>query len=226
MSVYHSLPPSPHKKTIDINNQQGEPGPRAMEGREYGPYGHLNRRVGGGQTMASMTTASTMSNFGAEEQRSASSNSTSAEKLVKPQNKMYHSTVVDVREQELDDDLHDPKGADRHSRRISWRGFLNVLTLMILMLGLLMLFAGYPILHELYKIRDSNRGAFNVGGTNGTGQVPRLSALRTLVDPDTPASARTWTSSIHDKTLELQFSDEFEVEGRTFWPGDDQFVGL
>ena len=97
-------------------------------------------------------------------------------------------------------------------------------TLLTLIAALLMLFAGYPILHELYRPVSDTRGAFNIGGTNGSGQVPLLSALRPLRDPDSPPSAYTWRSAIHGTTLELQFSDEFNTPGRTFWPGDDQFV--
>jgi beta-glucanase (GH16 family) len=50
-----------------------------------------------------------------------------------------------------------------------------------------------------------------------------LSSIRTsLIDPDTPEEAKTRTT--HDgSTWDLVFSDEFAVEGRTFYPGDDQF---
>ena len=119
---------------------------------------------------------------------------------------------------------HDPKGADGHSSAISLRGTLNVLTLLILVLGLLMLFAGYPVIYHFLSQRESNKGGFNLGGTNGTGQVASLSAVRPMIDRDTPAAAMTFKSAVHDKTYNLQFSDEFELEGRTFWPGDDQFV--
>lgn len=44
-----------------------------------------------------------------------------------------------------------------------------------------------------------------------------------LVDKDTPASARTWTSPAGIKH-NVVFSDEFETPGRTFYPGDDPFV--
>ena len=45
-----------------------------------------------------------------------------------------------------------------------------------------------------------------------------------LIDPDTPQSAYT-KPGIRNPSEELQlvFSDEFNVEGRTFYPGDDPF---
>lgn len=45
----------------------------------------------------------------------------------------------------------------------------------------------------------------------------------TLIDPDTPESAMTQTSYMTGETLKLVFSDEFEKDGRSFYPGDDPF---
>jgi len=57
--------------------------------------------------------------------------------------------------------------------------------------------------------------------------VPLLQNLRTSnIDPATPKSAMTRTSW-DGKTLNLAFSDEFETDGRTFYPDDDPyFVGV
>lgn len=44
-----------------------------------------------------------------------------------------------------------------------------------------------------------------------------------LIDVDTPSSAHTYTSFADSSQWQLVFSDEFEVEGRTFWPGDDPY---
>jgi beta-glucan synthesis-associated protein KRE6 len=44
-----------------------------------------------------------------------------------------------------------------------------------------------------------------------------------LIDPDTPASAYTQPSFTDDSTLQLVFSDEFNKEGRSFYPGDDPY---
>jgi beta-glucanase (GH16 family) len=46
--------------------------------------------------------------------------------------------------------------------------------------------------------------------------------LPSLIDKDTPDDARTRTGFDGQK-YNLVFSDEFEVEGRTFYPGDDPF---
>ena len=40
-----------------------------------------------------------------------------------------------------------------------------------------------------------------------------------LIDNDTPQDVYTKTSYIDGSTLELVFSDEFNVEGRSFYPG-------
>lgn len=122
---------------------------------------------------------------------------------------------------EDDDDLHDWNKESR-SHAISWRGFANVLTLVILIVGLVTLFAGYPIISHYEKKDPSTKGAYNLGGTNGSGQVPDL-PLFSLIDKDTPQSALTRTSAVDGASYHLVFSDEFEEDGRTFWPGDDPF---
>lgn len=43
-----------------------------------------------------------------------------------------------------------------------------------------------------------------------------------LIDPDTPDSVKSRTG-FDGKQYELVFSDEFNTEGRTFYPGDDPF---
>ncbi|KAL0069164.1 hypothetical protein AAF712_003852 [Marasmius tenuissimus] len=70
----------------------------------------------------------------------------------------------------------------------------------------------------------SKRGGFGLGGINASGQVPEIPGQRGLIDVDTPPEAYTITS-FHDKTTQLQlvFSDEFNQEGRTFYPGDDPY---
>lgn len=44
-----------------------------------------------------------------------------------------------------------------------------------------------------------------------------------LIDKDTPQEAYTKTSYVDGTTLELVFSDEFNVEGRSFYAGDDPY---
>ncbi len=118
---------------------------------------------------------------------------------------------------EDDDDLHDWK-KESHSHAMSWRGIANVLTLAFLVVGLVALFAGYPIISHFEKLYNaSKKGGYNLGGTNGSGQVPDL-PLFSLIDADTPASALKRVSAADGKSYHLVFSDEFEQEGRTFWP--------
>lgn len=67
-------------------------------------------------------------------------------------------------------------------------------------------------------VADAGPGdkAYNIGGINSTGQVPKIDGLPSLIDANTPASALTRTG-YDGKKYNLMFSDEFEVDGRTFW---------
>lgn len=45
-----------------------------------------------------------------------------------------------------------------------------------------------------------------------------------MIDPDTPEDVYTKKSYVDSsKELQLVFSDEFNVDGRTFYPGDDPY---
>ena len=69
---------------------------------------------------------------------------------------------------------------------------------------------------------DQNVDGYNIGGINGSGQVPDIPGLPNLIDNDTPDDALTRTGWDGDQ-YSLVFSDEFNTDGRTFWPGDDPF---
>lgn len=56
--------------------------------------------------------------------------------------------------------------------------------------------------------------------TNSTGQVPRIPNLPSLIDETTPSDAYERVG-LDGENYELVFSDEFNTDGRTFWPGDD-----
>jgi hypothetical protein len=75
---------------------------------------------------------------------------------------------------------------------------------------------GYPIYSHFTTKHQSKQGAFNYGNTNSSGQVPKLINKVSLVDPATPQSANTKPSF---QDLTLVFSDKFNIDGRTFWPG-------
>ncbi|KAJ7606550.1 glycoside hydrolase family 16 protein [Mycena polygramma] len=127
---------------------------------------------------------------------------------------------------QLDDALHNPDPVrdarlDRSFDLFSARGWANVTALSVLLGGLLALFAGYPLIWHFTHPDPPIRG-FNLGGINGSGQVPVLTNFPPLIDPDTPASAYTYAGA-DGKMYNLVFSDEFNVEGRSFYPGDDPY---
>ncbi|GAA6061183.1 hypothetical protein JCM10212_002396 [Sporobolomyces blumeae] len=127
-------------------------------------------------------------------------------------------------EKEPDDFLHsyDPeleKMMDKQiSSKFSWVAFVNTASLVTVIVVIVGLFAGWPIYRFVIK------GGFPMAPStmlsNATGQVPKIANLPGLIDKDTPQSAYTRTG-FDGETYNLVFSDEFETEGRTFWPGDD-----
>ncbi|KAK1225405.1 hypothetical protein PQX77_011654 [Marasmius sp. AFHP31] len=127
---------------------------------------------------------------------------------------------------EADDMIHNPDPVRDRRQDFSFtifsaRGWGNVIVLVLLVAGLLMLFAGFPIINWWHTAHPARNG-FNLGGINASGQIPDLPGLRGLIDKDTPSSALHRTG--HDgKKYNLVFSDEFEAEGRTFYPGDDPY---
>ncbi|CEH12770.1 hypothetical protein CBOM_00733 [Ceraceosorus bombacis] len=125
---------------------------------------------------------------------------------------------------EDDDYLHDPKiGKSPNSRGsiFTLRGLVNIGTVALLAAGLLMLFGGYPLMYHILQEQESNKGGFGMGGTNSSGQIPEN--FRGLIDPDTPRSAYRRRSIDGQRNMNLVFSDEFNVDGRSFYPGDDPF---
>lgn len=61
------------------------------------------------------------------------------------------------------------------------------------------------------------------GAVNASGQMPLMPGNWGLIDRETPLSAHTITSPADGSTLQLVFSDEFNQDGRTFYPGDDPY---
>ncbi|KAF8878855.1 beta-glucan synthesis-associated protein-domain-containing protein [Infundibulicybe gibba] len=113
-----------------------------------------------------------------------------------------------------EDLLHDPNQTGEHKGRsggFPLRGFLNVGVLLLLIAALLCLFVFYPVFKHFQSLafHEAIDGNINV---NGTG----------LIDTDTPNSAKT-RKGYDGEDYDLVFSDEFNVDGRTFYPGDDPF---
>jgi beta-glucan synthesis-associated protein KRE6 len=132
----------------------------------------------------------------------------------------------DTKDPDLDDALHNPDpvrdaALDRSFTLFSLRGWLNASALFILVVGLIMLFAGYPVIIYARDKKSIGPG-FNLGGINRTGQVPDLPNMPTLIDKDTPSDVMSRVGT-DGKTYNLIFSDEFNQDGRTFWPNDDPF---
>lgn len=140
----------------------------------------------------------------------------------------YSWDTMDGKE-EPDDDLHDPNAQSdvKHGwcgGTVGKRGVLNIGVLAILAIGLVMLFGGYPIISYSQRHHEGTKGGFNLGGVNASGQMAYFPGLRSsLVDPDTPQDAYTTLSPDGTKSLKLVFSDEFNTDGRSFYPGDDPF---
>ncbi|GAA6037271.1 hypothetical protein JCM8097_008655 [Rhodosporidiobolus ruineniae] len=128
-------------------------------------------------------------------------------------------------EKENDDFLHDPDPAldkmmDKQTKRLSWAAVLNTAALLIVVIVLIGLFAGWPIYR--YAI-DGSWGSYATKTiVNSTGQVPAIPNLPSLVDVDTPMDAYKRTG-FDGEEYEIVFSDEFNTDGRTFWAGDDPY---
>ena len=83
--------------------------------------------------------------------------------------------------------------------------------------------AGYPLITYFTRTPQSTLGGFNLGGINASGQVPEIPGNWGLVDLETPQEAHTYTDFQSGKQWQLVFSDEFNKDGRTFYPGDDPY---
>lgn len=83
--------------------------------------------------------------------------------------------------------------------------------------------ACYPLITYFTKPKLSYLGGFNLGGINASGQVPEIPGNWGLVDKDTPEDVRTKVDYVTGQTWQLVFSDEFNTEGRSFYPGDDPY---
>ncbi|KAF8127642.1 glycoside hydrolase family 16 protein [Boletus edulis] len=129
---------------------------------------------------------------------------------------------------EPDDYLHnpDPKRdlkSDQGGTICTARGIANLGCLFLLAAGCIALFLGFPVASHLLSHKQTTQGGFNLGGINATGQLPVIPGNRGLIDVDTPKETYTKQSYMSDDTLELVFSDEFNVDGRSFYPGDDPY---
>jgi hypothetical protein len=133
----------------------------------------------------------------------------------------------DMKDPDLDDTLHNPDPIRDAALEHEWtlwsaRGWENAVVLFAIVFGLLVLFAGYPIIHYASTHGADSFGAYRLGGVNATGQLPELPGLPRPLDPETPQSAYTRVGTDGVK-YDLVFSDEFNTDGRSFYPGDDPY---
>ncbi|PFH45640.1 glycoside hydrolase family 16 protein [Amanita thiersii Skay4041] len=132
-----------------------------------------------------------------------------------------------MNEPEPDDFLHNPdprrdRKNDKGGHIFTCRGLANLGCMFVLAMGMLTLLARFPLISHFMKKKQTNQGGFNLGGINATGQVPDLGNWG-LIDEDTPKEAYTKFSYTHNEELVLVFSDEFNTDGRSFYPGDDPY---
>ncbi|KIY71399.1 glycoside hydrolase family 16 protein [Cylindrobasidium torrendii FP15055 ss-10] len=130
---------------------------------------------------------------------------------------------------EADDALHNPiirDGKVVDDVEFDWtssRGWKNVGTLVCLGFGLLSLFVLFPVITFYQRMVTLGENRFNVLGVNASGQVPQMSGGFSLIDPDTPKDVYTKTSRRDKEAWQLVFSDEFNTDGRSFYPGEDPY---
>ncbi|KAJ7913846.1 beta-glucan synthesis-associated [Mycena leptocephala] len=124
----------------------------------------------------------------------------------------------DISHAEADDALHDPRHDHNTHNVFTGRGIQNVGCIVLMCLCIVGLFLGYPVTSHFTS--PSHVDNFHV---NATGQVPNIGNWG-LIDMDTPKDVYN-IHAYHDpsQTLQLVFSDEFETEGRSFYPGDDPY---
>ncbi|MCJ1344226.1 hypothetical protein MMC31_002429, partial [Peltigera leucophlebia] len=127
---------------------------------------------------------------------------------------------------EKDDYLHNPDPNEKEHREcdiFTKRGAVNVGGLAFIVIGLLVLFIGYPILTFVQNYTNPPDACDGNPDCIHGGKQPLLKNIRTgLIDPDTPKSAMT-KKAADGSTLKLVFSDEFNTPGRSFYPGDDPY---
>ncbi|ORY74277.1 glycoside hydrolase family 16 protein [Leucosporidium creatinivorum] len=127
---------------------------------------------------------------------------------------------------EADDFLHEPDPAlekmlDSQMAHWSIIGVFNTAMLCVIIIVLVGLFAGWPI-YRYVILGGFPNVAVSGGWANSSGQIPSIPGYPGLIDADTPTDLYKRTG-FDGETYNLVFSDEFNQDGRTFWPGDDPF---
>ncbi|ODV79209.1 glycoside hydrolase family 16 protein [Suhomyces tanzawaensis NRRL Y-17324] len=140
------------------------------------------------------------------------------------------SFPLHIDEKEPDDYLHNPDpiadaNYDKNRfmadlKNIDKRSLGGLIGLVVLLIAAIVVFILLPVLTYSGVTSPHKPESYEILTHY---KYPLLSAIRTsLVDPDTPTDART-AKARDGSTWDLVFSDEFNIEGRTFYEGDDQF---
>ncbi|KAF2141402.1 glycoside hydrolase family 16 protein [Aplosporella prunicola CBS 121167] len=127
---------------------------------------------------------------------------------------------------EKDDWLHNPDPDEKDTRDcdiFNRRGALNMGGLAILTIGLLMLFIGYPVLTFAQKLLEPQNACSSNPDCIDVHQDLLKNIRHGLIDKDTPENVKTRKSVYTGKKQTLVFSDEFNVDGRTFYDEDDPY---
>ncbi|KAH8804769.1 beta-glucan synthesis-associated protein-domain-containing protein [Xylogone sp. PMI_703] len=150
----------------------------------------------------------------------------------------YHSKeqglIVYVDEIEDDDAYHLPQPDDDIVFKPTWKDYdrktiISAIGGICFALGLLCLFIVVPALLFTNSLASpppqSDKGYDGPAWAHVNNETYPLlkNVRRSLIDPATPIGARKRISTFDGSTLNLVFSDEFNDENRTFYPGDDPF---
>ena len=129
---------------------------------------------------------------------------------------------------EEDDYLHEPELKDKNEGVGFWssRGWLNIGALVLLVVALLSLFICYPVVSYYQdnarnqQLVTENTRISNAG--ENLAQPAHTFPMPNMIDDDTPDGAKTRTGWDGEDYV-LVFSDEFNKDGRSFYPGDDPY---
>ncbi len=120
-----------------------------------------------------------------------------------------------------DDSLHADESVDKPISLLNPRSISNIGVLVLLIGCLLGLFIALPV---VTYVQDSSHSLFiyETSGTNNIKTPQGALHVTSLIDPDTPHDAKTRVG-YDGQNYNLVFSDEFNLDGRTFYPGDDPY---
>ncbi|KAG5368957.1 Beta-glucan synthesis-associated protein [Yarrowia sp. C11] len=135
---------------------------------------------------------------------------------------------INMDEKEGDDYLHNPdpvldQEMDKRCHKMDARGISSLIAFIALILGAIAVFIIVPALtYSGVTDRIEHPMVAQEVEVLSAYRFPQLNFRQTLVDPDTPSEATTHTAR-DGSAWNLVFSDEFNLEGRTFYPKDDPF---